>query len=85
MSVVCDVKCKPGAELPGGRFCLVKGSPEAVEQLLRKEDVPAWYSASYNDLAEEGMRVLALAYKPIPSSTDPTDEVFDPSICFEHR
>ena len=47
-------------------LCLVKGSPEAIGTLLHPErdgGKPSWYEASYRGLAEEGLRVLALAYK----------------------
>lgn len=44
---------------------LVKGSPEAIANLMSKEDIPAWYWATYQSLARKGMRVLALAYKDI--------------------
>lgn len=44
---------------------LVKGSPEAIGALLRKESIPAWYWPTYQSLARKGMRVLALAYKDI--------------------
>jgi cation-transporting ATPase 13A1 len=44
---------------------LVKGSPEAVESLLRAGSVPAWYADVYRGLAERGMRVLALACKEL--------------------
>ena len=48
-------------------LCLVKGSPEAVGGLLLQGGShggkPSWYEATYRGLAEEGLRVLALAYK----------------------
>lgn len=44
---------------------LVKGSPEAIGSLLRKDSIPAWYWPTYQSLARKGMRVLALAYKDI--------------------
>ena len=47
-------------------LCLVKGSPEAIGTLLHPErhgGKPSWYEATYRGLAEEGLRVLALAYK----------------------
>ena len=48
-----------------GRYCLVKGSPEALQPLLKEGNTPEWYWSSYNALAEEGMRVLALAYRRV--------------------
>ena len=45
-------------------FCsLVKGSPEAIGNLLAKGESPAWYEDAHMLMAEKGMRVLALAYK----------------------
>jgi cation-transporting ATPase 13A1 len=79
MSVTCDVAFKAATSGGGGgggspqRYCLVKGSPEALAPLLAEGAMPAWYWQSYNALAEEGMRVLALAYKttaPTEASTE---------------
>ena len=47
-----------------GQYVLVKGSPEAVGRLLSEGSKPEWYDAVYRQLAEDGMRVLALAFKP---------------------
>ncbi|KAL8021363.1 putative P-type ATPase, subfamily V, P-type ATPase, A domain superfamily, HAD superfamily [Plasmopara halstedii] len=44
---------------------LVKGSPEAIEKLLRPDSIPVWFWPTYQNLARRGMRVLALAYKDI--------------------
>lgn len=49
-------------------LCLVKGSPEAIGPLLRPSSDaarggPDWYTTTYTALAEQGLRVLALAYK----------------------
>ena len=46
-----------------------KGSPEMIASLLSKTDSakPKWYDATYQKLAREGMRVIALAYRPITS------------------
>jgi cation-transporting ATPase 13A1 len=70
MSVVAHVKNLRTAD---GRsedavLCLAKGSPEAVGKLLKPggEAVggkPEWYESTYTRLAEQGLRVLALAYK----------------------
>jgi cation-transporting ATPase 13A1 len=64
MSVVVDVKANNN-RFDSGKYCLVKGSPEALFPLLAEGSVPTWYMSSYNLLAEEGMRVLALAYRRI--------------------
>ena len=70
MSVVAHVKNLRTAD---GRsedavLCLAKGSPEAVGKLLKPGGVavggkPEWYESTYTRLAEQGLRVLALAYK----------------------
>ncbi|DAZ94193.1 TPA: hypothetical protein N0F65_000420 [Lagenidium giganteum] len=44
---------------------LVKGSPEAIANLLRKDSMPSWYWPTYQHMARKGMRVLALAYKDV--------------------
>lgn len=56
-----------------GRYALVKGSPEALEPLMASGARPAWYESRYRDLAENGMRVLALALKELPAP--PEEEV----------
>ena len=43
--------------------CLVKGSAEALLPLLAPSSVPEWYHGMHMTMAEQGMRVLALAYK----------------------
>mmetsp|Transcript_79550 Transcript_79550/g.125471 ORF Transcript_79550/g.125471 Transcript_79550/m.125471 type:complete len:1593 (+) Transcript_79550:56-4834(+) len=48
---------------PKGQVCLVKGSPEAIRKLVLADKVPEWYDRSYREMAECGLRVLALAYK----------------------
>ena len=59
-------------------LCLVKGSPEAVGALLTLDEAsggkPAWYDQTYRALAEQGLRVLALAYKRC-GGEDPASEV----------
>jgi len=60
MSVVAKVD---RTESPSGQVCLVKGSPEAVRRILLKDAVPEWYDKTYREMAEHGLRVLALAYK----------------------
>merc|ERR1719162_1109942 len=60
MSAVAQVDRE---EKPNGLVCLVKGSPEAVRNLLLKDAVPEWYDKTYREMAEHGLRVLALAYR----------------------
>jgi cation-transporting ATPase 13A1 len=60
MSVVVTV---PALE---GGFALVKGSPEALQQMC--VDVPAAYTQIAADLAMRGMRVIALGYKRLSPS-----------------
>lgn len=67
MSVVSKVTYKSGS---ASTVCLVKGSPEAIKSLLKKSSIPERYDQAYKQLAENGMRVLALGYKVIDSSTD---------------
>ena len=50
------------------RYCLVKGSPEAIKHLLIPGSEPSWYSQTYETLARRGLRVLALAFKRVSSS-----------------
>ncbi|CAK8999902.1 Endoplasmic reticulum transmembrane helix translocase (Complexed with DOR1 protein 1) (Endoplasmic reticulum P5A-ATPase) (Sensitivity to the P.farinosa killer toxin protein 1) [Durusdinium trenchii] len=63
MSVICKLKHKGAAELSNSPYCLVKGSPEAVQKLLKPGAAPSWYRTAYRTLAEQGMRVLALGFK----------------------
>jgi len=64
MSTVAKVAPRSGAsELRA----LVKGSPEAIGKLLAAGGKPAWYESAYLSMAERGMRVLALASKPLPA------------------
>ena len=62
-----------------------QGSPEAVRKLLAKGSEPAWFEDSFTEMMEDGMRVLALAYKWLPNNTNPTtelrSEVCSVSIC----
>lgn len=57
---------------------LVKGSPEAIGALLRKDSIPAWYWPTYQSLARKGMRVLALAYKDIEGKPSEQEIVHKP-------
>lgn len=56
----------------GGRSALafIKGSPEMVASLCRAETVPAQFSSKLRNFSSEGLRVLALAYKPLDGNTD---------------
>ena len=51
-----------------------KGSPEMIATLLSNNggSKPRWYDATYQKLAREGMRVIALAYRPISTLEDGT-------------
>lgn len=57
---------------PGGRcpLAFVKGSPEMVASLCKPETVPAKFSSKLHNFSSEGLRVLALAYKPLDTRTD---------------
>mmetsp|Transcript_44325 Transcript_44325/g.73934 ORF Transcript_44325/g.73934 Transcript_44325/m.73934 type:complete len:1591 (+) Transcript_44325:133-4905(+) len=63
MSVIADITI---ASQGTKRACLVKGSPEALSKLMKKENTPSWYDKAHSSMAERGMRVLALAYKWVP-------------------
>jgi magnesium-transporting ATPase (P-type) len=70
MSVLC--RCERNAAVSGEDgfdwFSLVKGSPEAIQSLLHEGRAPAWYKNTYESLARQGLRVLALAYKKIDTA-----------------
>ncbi|XP_034446104.1 cation-transporting ATPase 13A2 isoform X1 [Hippoglossus hippoglossus] len=57
----------------GGHSALafIKGSPEMVASLCRAETVPAQFSSKLRSFSSEGLRVLALGYKPLDNNTDP--------------
>lgn len=55
-------------------YCLVKGSPEALQQLILPENLPTWYAKTYEHLARRGLRVLALGYKKVSSKDRPQDQ-----------
>ena len=59
MSVIADVSSNSTVS----RWSLVKGSPEMIKSLLKS--VPQGYDAAYRGLAEQGMRVIALAHKEL--------------------
>jgi cation-transporting ATPase 13A1 len=66
MAVVAEVALRPGGQglaEGAGRYCLVKGSPEALRPLLAEGAAPAWFERAHTSLAERGLRVLALAYR----------------------
>ncbi|XP_047459083.1 cation-transporting ATPase 13A2 isoform X2 [Mugil cephalus] len=48
----------------------IKGAPEMVASLCRAETVPTQFSSKLRDFSSEGLRVLALAYKPIDVNSD---------------
>ncbi|KAM6930111.1 polyamine-transporting ATPase 13A2 [Lycodopsis pacificus] len=52
-------------------LAFIKGSPEMVASLCRPETVPAQFSSELSSFSSEGLRVLALAYKPVDGNTDP--------------
>ncbi|XP_053280312.1 cation-transporting ATPase 13A2 isoform X1 [Pleuronectes platessa] len=52
-------------------FAFIKGSPEMVASLCRAETVPAQFSSKLRSFSSEGLRVLALGYKPLDNNTDP--------------
>ncbi|XP_072222711.1 polyamine-transporting ATPase 13A2 isoform X1 [Leuresthes tenuis] len=56
----------------GGRFALafIKGSPEMVASLCRAETVPEQFSSQLHNFSSEGLRVLALACKPVDVKSD---------------
>jgi len=73
MAVVVEVSAEKGdGPVPGlisgpGRYSLVKGSPEALRPLLVKDSAPPWFDTAHTELAESGLRVLALAYRALPA------------------
>lgn len=65
MSVIADVG---GSSVHPGPRVLVKGSPEAVGNLLAGGVLPDKYKETAHRLARGGMRVLALAYKNLDAN-----------------
>ncbi|KAG7226888.1 hypothetical protein INR49_022183 [Caranx melampygus] len=59
----------------GGHSALafIKGSPEMVASLCQAETVPSQFSSKLRRFSSEGLRVLALAYKPLDRNTDFTN------------
>ncbi|XP_038579201.1 cation-transporting ATPase 13A2 isoform X1 [Micropterus salmoides] len=64
MSVV-TVSCGGDSAL-----AFIKGSPEMVATLCRAETIPAQFSSKLHSFSSEGLRVLALACKPLDRNTD---------------
>ncbi|KAM6924917.1 polyamine-transporting ATPase 13A2 [Xenentodon cancila] len=56
----------------GGRSAMafIKGSPEMVASLCRAETVPTQFSATLRSFSTDGLRVLALACKPVDVNSD---------------
>ena len=82
MSVLASVAVSSGSSTPSGLYVLVKGSPEALFDLLSKSSVDAvgnWYHQTYQKLAKDGKRVLALAHKHVkgPSGVAAVSEAAD--------
>ncbi|XP_012717411.2 cation-transporting ATPase 13A2 isoform X1 [Fundulus heteroclitus] len=59
----------------GGRSALafLKGSPEMVASLCDSDTVPAQFSSTLRNFSSEGLRVLALACKPVDVNSDLTN------------
>jgi cation-transporting ATPase 13A1 len=72
MAVLARVSGLPGGPSGGATYALVKGSAEAVARLLAVK--PEGYDETYRPLAARGMRVLALALKPMPAAGGGSDE-----------
>lgn len=80
MAVIADIAVVGGsggragtAAFKPGRYCLVKGSPEALGQLLAKDAAPSWFDRAHTSLAESGLRVLALAYRRLEGDAATAD------------
>lgn len=48
----------------------LKGSPEMVASLCKAETVPAQFSTTLSNFSRDGLRVLAIGYKPFDVATD---------------
>ena len=59
MSTVAKITATTGS--PSENWVCMKGSPEMVATLLQEK--PKGYDAAYRSLAEEGMRIIALAHR----------------------
>merc|ERR1712078_573836 len=51
-------------------WLLTKGSPEKIAELLAPGEKPSWYEKTYRSMALEGMRVIALAWRPMAKLQD---------------
>lgn len=63
MGVICSLSTENDLYY----FC--KGSPEMIHSLCDQSTLPAEYFEKLNSFTNEGLRVIALAYKPIPEAT----------------
>ncbi|KAI6073846.1 putative cation-transporting ATPase 13A2 [Aix galericulata] len=75
------------AKLPGedAAQAYVKGAPEMVASLCRKETVPADFSQMLRFYTTDGFRVLALAYKPLSMVTTFEEALQLTSSLYPHR
>jgi cation-transporting ATPase 13A1 len=51
-------------------WLLTKGSPEKIAELLAPGEKPSWYEDTYRSMALTGMRVIALAWRPMAKLQD---------------
>eukprot|EP01059_Diplonema_ambulator_P037534 TRINITY_DN9975_c0_g1_i2.p1 TRINITY_DN9975_c0_g1~~TRINITY_DN9975_c0_g1_i2.p1 ORF type:complete len:1448 (+),score=544.92 TRINITY_DN9975_c0_g1_i2:47-4390(+) len=77
MSVIAEVRDGRSTQ----QLCLVKGSPEALSKLLN-DSKPDWFTSSYTKLMEQGMRVLALGYKPWDGPSKAEREQVESNLTF---
>lgn len=63
MSTVVHIKGEFGEKF----MATVKGAPEVIEQYLAV--VPESYARTHKSYSRRGLRVIALAYKPLPDVT----------------
>jgi len=71
-------------EEDGTKRALVKGSPEAIWELLRRSSRvdKAWYDSTYKSMASDGTRVLALAWKPVTEKGAYERELLENDLTF---
>lgn len=86
MSCICTVNDQGASK----QFVLCKGSPEAIKKLC--VNLPNWYDATYQNLSERGMRVLAMGTKQLKASAGLPTRVeaesgleFCGFVCFEAK
>ena len=48
-------------------FCFVKGSPEKIMDLCKRESIPFDKAKVLDEYTRQGFRVIAAAYKPLPA------------------